>query len=471
MFYNRDSIHSNLDLMYKGSVAYQFARFALNLQYKFIPQKVVHQAKRCLLDALGCAIGAYDAPGRISCENAIKELGGNEESTLFGSGLRTNAFNAALHNSFLVRYLDYNDLGGGGHNSDSIPSIIAVSERENASGKDLITALVISYELGARFKESISKNGDSRVDKAWNSDSRAGIIMPPVIGKLMKLNEEQIANAIGICGTHTFVMGIVDADREELPMSKNFRFGFGACRSILSCLLAKWGVTGFIRIVEGDLGIQKGIFQGDMDLERLVDFSGWRILQVRFKCMPLNGTSLGHVSATLDIVKKHDLKPEDIESVLIRTTHRESVHTTTLEKKYPRNTETAGHSLFYANAIAIKERVFNSESFRPDKFADETVLNLMEKIKVVHDPILPTYGPQAISEIITKDGRFFQKRVDNPHGLGKDPLSDDELANKFNEMAARYMSKEQIKKILDNVWNLENLKDVNKLVKLMVINS
>ena len=114
----------------------------------------MHHAKRCLLDALGCAIGAYKAPGRLICEDAAVEIGGPEEATIFGSGRRTSALNATLTNTFLIRYLDYNDMGGGGHNSDSIGSIIAVAEREKVTGRDFLTSLVTSYELGARFSDA-----------------------------------------------------------------------------------------------------------------------------------------------------------------------------------------------------------------------------------------------------------------------------------------------------------------------------
>lgn len=470
MSFARDLINHNLDLMYQSSIAYQFARFALGLNYQILPKNVVHQAKRSLLDALGCAIGAYDAPGRAICETVIKELGGPEEATLFGSGLCTSALNATLVNSFLVRYLDYNDVGGGGHNSDAIPSILAVSEREKVGGRDFITSLVISYELGARVRESVSGRW---LNKGWNADSRVGLNMPPALGKLMGLNEEQIANAIGICTSRNLVLGILDAHREENSMAKNLRFGFGAYHAILSCLFAKRGFTGPVRVVEGDSGIRETIFQDDMDLERMVDFSGWRILQAEHKCMPLNSCTIGHVSATLAIVKEHDLKPEDIAAVLIKTTLWESLHTTSLAKKYPRNAETADHSAFYANAIAIKERAVKPESFEPDKFVDldPIVLDLIEKIKVVYDPNLPTYGRQAISEITTKDGRLFRKRVDNPHGFGDDPLTDEELENKFLETVSKYMDKGQIKEIFDTVWNLEDLDDMTKLAKLIVFNT
>ncbi len=126
MTFTCDLTWQNLDLVYRSSIAYQFARYALTLNYESLPQDVVHQAKRCLLDALGCAIGAYHAPGRPICEALVKELGGPEEATVFGSGLRTSAPNATLVNSLLVRFLDYNDIGGGCHNSDAIPAILAV---------------------------------------------------------------------------------------------------------------------------------------------------------------------------------------------------------------------------------------------------------------------------------------------------------------------------------------------------------
>ena len=135
MTFARDLAWQNLELAYRSSIAHQFARYALTLNYESLPQNVVRQAKRSLLDALGCAIGAYFAPGRPICEAVVEELGGSEEATVFGSGLRTSTLNATLVNSFLVRFLDYNDLGGGAHGSDAISSILAVSEREKASGR------------------------------------------------------------------------------------------------------------------------------------------------------------------------------------------------------------------------------------------------------------------------------------------------------------------------------------------------
>ena len=220
--------------------------------------------------------------------------------------------------------------------------------------------------------------------------------------------------------------------------------------------------------MEGEDGLKQVVLRGDMDLERLTDFSGWRILKTRYKCLSANITSIGHLLATLAIVKENDLIPEEIASVKIKACHRECRHTTTPSKKYPRNAESADHSAFYANAIAIKERSVGPESVRPEKFTDPVVLDLIEKITVETDSGMPAMSYEGRSEIRTKDGRRFEKHITVPHGLGDDPLTDGELEQKFTEMASKYMKEAQIREIITTIWNIEKLDNMSKLTRLMV---
>ncbi|MFC1952275.1 MmgE/PrpD family protein [Chloroflexota bacterium] len=469
MTLQRNLVWQRLDHLYRSSVTYQYARYALGLNYGMLPQEVIHQAKRCLLDNLGCAIGGYEVPGRLMCETMVRQLGGKEEATVFCSGLRTTALNATLVNSFLLKFLEFNDLGGGGHNGDAIPAILAIAERERASGADFLLSVVISYELGARIIGSFV--GKSLGARGWSGDMRGGLSMPPALGKLMKLNEDQIANAIGICASGSLPLKILDADREENTMRNHLRFGWVAYDAILSCLLAQQGFTGPIRIIEGDNGWRQVLVNGDIDLENMVDFSGWRILATRHKSLPGNGPTTGHVQATIDIVKEQDLKPEDIALVLIKTCAQDFRHTTTPAKKYPRNAESADHSAFYNHAIAIKERHFSADSVEPQKFTDPVVLGLIERIRIEIDPDLPNHSYQSTTEITTVDGRKFQKHVVSPHGYVDDPLTDSELEEKFRKMATRYMDEKQIKQIFNIIWNIENYDNVSQLMKLMVFKS
>jgi 2-methylcitrate dehydratase len=418
------------------------------------------------LDTIGCAIGGTIAPGRTICEDVVDELGGREEATIIGSGKRTNAINATMVNAFLVRFLDYNDVGGGNHNSDSISSLLAVAEREGSTGADLLTSLVISYELGARVIASVP-GGPAGWDKlGLTTDARGGLSITPAIGKLMKLDEMQLANAIGVCASRSAPLGILDADKEENTMAKNLRFGFITCDAILACIMAKKGFTGPIRIVEGDGGVRNHLLKGEMDLQALVDFSGWRVLDTGFKLLCANRTTHGHVLATIGLVVEHDLKPEDIAAVRIRAGAREHRHTTALPKKYPRNAETADHSAYYANAFAIKERHFGPASADPKHFTDPVILELIDKITVVHDPDLPARGHNGISEITTRDGRRLQKRVDTLPGYDGPRLTDTELEDKFRAMAVDHMPEPKIRQLFDAIWTIDRADGIAGLMKL-----
>jgi 2-methylcitrate dehydratase len=155
--------------------------------------------------------------------------------------------------------------------------------------------------------------------------------------------------------------------------------------------------------------------------------------------------------------------------VRIKACLHETHHTTTPAKKYARNAESADHSAFFVNAIAIKDRALTPASYRPENFTDPVVLDLIEKISIEHDPSMGVFGFQGSSEIVTSDDRLYFKRVDVPHGTGSDPLTDRELEEKFRAMALEHMDEQQIQNIFDLVWDLDHLHDIGKLVSLMKV--
>jgi 2-methylcitrate dehydratase len=283
----------------------------------------------------------------------------------------------------------------------------------------------------------------------------------------MTLTEKQIANAIGTCACSSILLNIVDCDTEEFGMVKNIRFGKVAYDAILACQLAKKGFTGPERVVEGEAGIRQVILQGSMDLDRLTDFSGWRMLNTRHKLLCACGAMHSHLYATQEIVTEHDLKPEDIALVRVKFAPRIVHHMGALAKKYPRNAETADHSAYYAHAYMIKERNLGPDSVNPENFTDPVILDLIEKITAEPDPSLEAYRRGGRVEITTNDGRKFENSILTPHGYGDDPLTDAELEQKFGEMAMRYMNDKQIKQIIDTVWNVDRLEDMGKLMGLM----
>ena len=401
--------------------------------------------------------------GVLACEAVARALGGPAEATVFGSGFRTGMTSATLVNCFMMRFLEYNDVGGGNHNEEAIPSLLAVSERDGCSGQDFLTALVISYEIGARVVTA-APGGPMAYDKhGWSTDARGGLSMPPAIGRLMGLNEEQIAHATAICAGRGVPLGILDADNEENSMAKNFRFGQITRDAIVACLLAKEGLTGPLRVVEGDGGYRDGILRGDLDIAALTNFEGWKIRDTRYKRLCANGSTQGYLHALINIVTENDLKPSDIVSVKIGASAREARHTTAIAKKYPRNAETADHSAFYASAFAIKERHFGPDSADPRHFSDPVILELIEKIDVSRDPALPLRTRAGNAEIATTSGKTFRLQCD----ALVDHLSDGELENKFRDTAQRYMSASQIEHAFDVIWSIDKAADMRDVARFM----
>ncbi|MBI2832093.1 MAG: MmgE/PrpD family protein [Chloroflexi bacterium] len=352
------------------SVARDLARYAIGLKFSDLPQEVVHEAKRALLDTLGCAFGGYSSKASQIMQQTVKDIGGAQESTVIGSGLKTSCLNASMVNGVMVRYLDYNDtfavpMGGqlqGGHPSEVIPAALAVAERQRSTGAELIEAMVVGYELSGRFTECILKT--SLEVRGWNGALRAVYVVPLMVGKLLGLNEEQMENAVGIAGSHDMVLGILDAPAEPYTMAKNSRFPFAAGSGIMGALLAQRGYTGPARVIEGQRGFVQTVMNGEFDLKKFVQGDGrYKILDTAYKLITADYTTHGHLTATLTLVKQHDIKPEDVVGVKLRAGNRDVEHTGDWAKRYPTNKETADHSSYWLTAIAIMYRAVGPKQF------------------------------------------------------------------------------------------------------------
>lgn len=470
----RDQAWKEIEADYQKCVTHQIARFGQNWSYEQLPDPVVHMAKRCLLDAVGCAIGGHYAPGRKIVEQVARGIGGNPEATVIGSGYKTNTIHAAMVNAFMVRYLDYNDLGGGGHNSDAIPALLAVAEAEKRNGKDLLASLVLSYELGSRWMNSVL-TGDMMSDymrmsnRGWCIDVRGGLNMPPAIGYLMGLNEEQVANAIGATIVRSFPSNHLDANDEEFVMAKNLRFGHVACDAILSCRLAREGFTGPRRAYEGEYGYALITAENKVKPEELTaNPDHYVILENSFKPLCANFTTQSGIQSTIALCNEHDINPDDIESINIICCAREAVHTSYIAKKYPRNGESADHSVYYANAHAAIYRNFGPKSFKEEKFTDPKILELIERVDYEVNEEWSGFCDSGGSVITLKNGQVFEKIMEAPLGHHSNPMNDDQLLDKFREMSEEYFSSSHTDELIDMIWKFDQVDQVGELMANLV---
>ena len=462
--------------MLKMSAVRKIAEYVFHFNFQDIPGDVIHRTKRIVLDTLGCAIGGYDSESRFAIEEYIKESGHPEEATVFGSGLKTSCLNATLANGAMVRYLDYNDTAfiiqgetyrTGYHPSEVIPPILALAERLHLSGRDAITAIVVGHNLSLSFLEGAVGPGMEKM--GWNGDTRGAYIMPLVAGKLLGLNETQMENAVGIAGSCHAVLGILDNPAEEYTMTKNIRFPTMSHAGIMAAMLAKKGFTGPTSIIDGHDGFVETIMRGDYDLSKIVPPKGkFSIRETCIKSIIADFSSHGHLTATLKLVRENDIKPEDVAEIRITTSKRCAEHTGDPVKKYPKNKETADHSSYYLTAITVIDRQIGPDQFSPEKYQGSKVRELIDKVILQGDPNLDKVRPAGISEIITKQGKKYQCRVDYPRGHARNPMTDEEIIEKFKSMAKKYMDDEQMTELIETAFTLDKLEDIAELTRLMV---
>ena len=422
------------------SIARDLSEAALSLKYDSIPPEVTREMKRFIVDALACAVGAFDAdPCRI-CRDFARESGGNE-ATLIGESRKVSIASAIIANETMVRYLDFNDVLyfpkspgkiAGAHPSDSLAVALAVGEHRRVSGKQVIEAMVAAYE-------TIGTMVDAFAEGLTPMGFHHGSVMPfagaVIAGKLIKLDVEQMTHAMGIGASAAVGLAINDAEGEEYNNTKNIVDGLMAERGVLGALLAQRGFTGPERIIEGNKGFAHSLLRGVENYVPKPAPNDYYLMRTRMKFFPTESTNQGHLSATAELVREHDLEPQDIDEVVLRLSKRTVEHNGDPAKKYPRNKETADHSAYFITALGIvlRGKVVPS-SFTDAAYADPVIHDLIEKVKLEHGPEFDATTPAASVTIRTKDGRLLKKQIDQPRGNAENRLTDGELRGKIHRM-------------------------------------
>jgi 2-methylcitrate dehydratase len=257
-------------------------------------------------------------------------------------------------------------------------------------------------------------------------------------------------------------------------MMKNTVDPMATQSGVLAALLAEKGYTGPEHVIDGKEGLVH-CFGPEWKLNILTDGLGdsWRITQCGMKAFPTEALTHTPISAVLALVKDHDLKPNDIAKVHIRTTARGADILSDPSKYDPHTKETADHSLPYVIAAAIAERQVTPLQFTQAKIMDPVIRAQLNKIAVSADPEIEKVFPalqRVIVRIHTIDGREFTTQLDYPKGDPRNPLTDQEVEEKFEALAEPVMSREVRRRAMDAIWSLEKQASVTELMKLFKAN-
>ena len=457
------------------SLAHQLAEFACSLQFEDLSKEVVHEVKRRVIDSAGCAIGAWNEEPCVIARKVASEFSAKNGSTIIGTSHQAPPDWAAFATGCCIRYFDYNDTylsKEPAHPSDNISAALAVAESVGATGKELITAIALAYEVQCRFCDAASIRA-----RGWDHVTYGAFSTALAAARLMKLDTEKTRHAVNIAGVACAAMR--QARVGELSHWKGVAFANAARHGVYSALLARAGMTGPAPIFEGQMGFEKelGVSLGNVgekfvkrpDAKAPEEGTAAMILKTSIKFWPAEYHSQSAIEAALFLRGQLDIA--QVKSMTIES-HDASVDIigSEPEKWKPETRETADHSLPYITAIALSDGEVTEKQFQPERFTDPKIWKFLENVKVERNAELSALYPGAVANIVhvhLADGRRLTKRVDYPLGHAKNPLEDYEVEKKFLSLVEPTFTRDHAAKIIEHVWSLDQHCDVHHLMKLL----
>jgi 2-methylcitrate dehydratase PrpD len=437
------------------SLVSELAGFVAEMSFSDLPEKVVTASKMRILDTIGAGIWGRHEGNSSRLISIVNEFGGNLEASLWGERKKVPMIWATFINGYSSFYFADTDRFCGSHGGAVvIPAAIAAGEWLNVSGKDLITAVVAGYEVFARVGmtlfPTISRKGFHTTGVIGPLGSAAAV------SKIFGFDKELTTNALSIATLSG--MGLGEAFRHLETVSLNI--GRVSQAGVIAALFARKGFQGSDAILEGGNFIKEGFLSalvGTYDADIITGGLGieYKILNTAPK---IHG-GCRHLAAptdlVMDLVAQNRIKVDDIEKIRIKQ-YSEAVR---LERREVKNRDDALWSSRFTIAVALVtgEPVYPSK-FTDEMLNDETVRKMMAKVKIDVDPGMDKDFPgkwPAQAEILTKDGRSFQGRLDYPRGEPENQVSGPELVEKFRTLVTPNLGKEKTELLVDMIGRLD----------------
>jgi len=452
------------------TVSEKLAEYVNSVDFADLDERVVHEAKRRIIDSYGCAIGAYDAAPVRGVRKIAEMVDSKNPSTILGTECRTTPELAAFTNTTMSRYLDFMDTyfynGEIVHPEDNIASIIAVAESEKRGGKDVLLSTVLAYEIACRFVDfaNIRKRGWDHV--VWDT-----IATSAASSRLMGLSKSETSDAISLGVSSNIPLRNIRVG--GLSVWKCPAVSYATMAGIFSARLARVGITGPREAFEGKLGFFEQVTgKSNLNIGKFARYGrGFKIMEVHVKRYPAEINSQSAIDAALQIRRKIG-SMDNVKSVKVET------FTTAFEiiadkaKWDPRNRETADHSLPYIVCAALVDGEITEKQFSASRINDPHIRRLLENTTV-----RPTkecdrdYCPGMPNKVTvtTRTGRTYSAKVIHHRGSYRNPMTDFEIEEKFRSLCRRYLKERQIDRGLRLLWNLDKQKNIRKVLSNFVI--
>lgn len=425
-----------------------------------------------LLDTIGCSIGAFASPPIKSLRRTFEGSGGRREATILGTSRVAAVENAALINAAMARYLDYNDCymsaAAACHPSDHIMALLSVAEAQGATGRDLVEAIVIAYEVEGLGLDAcaVRPNGFDYV--AWGVYSSVA-----AVGSLMDLTREEMTNAFGIAGASNNPLYVTR--QGDISMWKGVAHAYATHNAIQACRMAQQGMTGPTEVFEGPFGFFDVVTKSEMSFAAGFEYERLRVLETSIKSFACGYYIHSPVAGTLQLIDSNDIDPGEINAINIEMFDH-AVDALATPEKWAKDLtrETADHSIPYTVAVAALDGEVTPAQYAPNRLDAADVHDMMARVDVESSQSLTDHRnehPRHIPSITTirVDDQVFQTRVDCPLGHPENPMSRGQVEAKFRDNCERYLSEEQQRQCIDLCADVVALEEVGALTDAVVI--
>lgn len=444
------------------------AEYVNKTSFSALPKEVVRKAEGIILDTLGCGIAGYTLASHEFhwILDLVKEMGGNPQSTVFLEGMKTSTPQAALVNGVLIHTVDFDDthMGSISHLGASVvSSTLAMGEKVGADGPSLIAAIVLAYEVAGRIGRAIMPSHY----KYWHPTGTLGTIATVVSSsKLLGLKTEQMEQAISLAADGASGMRYcIDFG----DFSKSLHPGLSAWHGIMAAQIIRRGAVGPKGLLEYKSGFCEA-YSDEPNLKALTESLGtfYEIANDSLKAFPTILCSHTPIQGTIKLMKGKNLRLEDVDSIHFRLTPTAPGQGMNYSPDSPL---AARLSIPYCVAMAAAEGHISMDQFQEAKIMDPKIREFMKKVTVESDPEFNSRYPGTLAahvEIQTRDGSRLKEESIFPKGHPENPMTDEEIKDKFRRLALVTLDRVQTEEIIEKVYDLENLKRTEGLIDLLV---
>lgn len=444
----------------------QLAEFVTRSSWDDLSHDARNALKIRVLDALGCALGALSGPPIRLIREQIEDFGGRERCTMIG-GRRTSPDRAAFYNSALVRYLDFNDSylakGETCHPSDNLGAVLAAVEYANGSGRDLLTALAVAYQVQCRLSDEAPVR-----HKGFDHTTQGSYAVAAGVAKGLGLDEERTANALAISGTALNALRVTRTG--HLSNWKGLAYPHTCFAATHAAFLAMRGVTGPMEVFEGNKGFMEAIagpFTMDWSRENLE-----RVTRTIVKRYNAEIHSQSATEGALELKTQYEIDPATIERIELEIFDVAFNIIGGGEeggKKDVRTKEEADHSLPYIVAVALLDGNVMPPQYQPERINRPDVQELLRKIEVIPRQDFSDRFPDEMPCRLVmhlSDGRTLEKVKSDYQGFFSNPQPWNGAVEKFRQVTAPFLDAGLQREIIAAVAELPGI-EVHDLVRLL----